>query len=90
MKIFLVYVRDEDFYQMLPPKLKGSRFREGRVQVMAFPPLGIETLAPVMRQHGHHVRMFDTCHPAMKEEHIAAAVSEEYLAGLYHGEPAPS
>jgi len=77
VKIFLVYVRDEDFYQLLPPELSDSRFAEGRVQVMAFPPIGIETLAPVMRQHGHEVRMFDTCHPQMKEEHIAQAVAEE-------------
>jgi hypothetical protein len=77
MKVFLIYVRDEDFYQLLPPELGGSRFDEGRVQVMAFPPIGIETLAPVVRQHGHEVRMFDTCHPEMKEEHIAGAVGEE-------------
>ena len=77
MKVFLVYVRDEDFYQLLPPEAAGSRFGEGRVQVMSFPPLGIEILAPVVRQHGHDVRMFDTCHPEMKEEHIAAAVIEE-------------
>jgi anaerobic magnesium-protoporphyrin IX monomethyl ester cyclase len=77
MKIFLIYVRDEDFYRMLPPKLRRSRFDDGRVQVMAFPPLGIETLAPVVRQRGHEVRMFDTCHPQMKEDHIAAAVDEE-------------
>ena len=77
MKIFLVYVRDEDFYQMLPSRLRSSRFSRDRVQVMAFPPLGIETLAPVLREHGHAVRLFDTCHPQMKEEHIAAEVGEE-------------
>jgi radical SAM superfamily enzyme YgiQ (UPF0313 family) len=77
MKIFLIYVRDEDFYQMLPPGLGGSRFDPERVQVMAFPPIGIETLAPAVREHGHEVRMFDTCHPEMKEEHIAAAVLED-------------
>ncbi|MFQ5698374.1 MAG: B12-binding domain-containing radical SAM protein [Myxococcota bacterium] len=77
MKLFLIYVRDEDFYQILPPELSDSRFAEGRIQVMAFPPIGIETLAPVVRRHGHAVRMFDTCHPQMKEEHIAEAVLEE-------------
>jgi radical SAM superfamily enzyme YgiQ (UPF0313 family) len=44
---------------------------------MAFPPLGIETLAPIVRQHGHDVRMFDTCHPDMRGEHIAQAVAED-------------
>ena len=77
MKVFLIYVRDEDFYRLLPPELGNSRISEGRVQVMAFPPIGIETLAPIVRQHGHEVRMFDTCHPLMKEEHIAEAVRDE-------------
>lgn len=77
MKVFLIYVRDEDFYTILPPSLGGSRFDPDRIQVMAFPPIGIETLAPAVRVHGHDVRMFDTCHPEMKEEHIAAAVLEE-------------
>jgi anaerobic magnesium-protoporphyrin IX monomethyl ester cyclase len=74
MKVYLIYVRDEDFYRLLPPELGDGRFEDGRVQVMGFPPLGIETLAPVLRQHGHEVRMFDTCHPRMKEEDIAEAV----------------
>ncbi len=77
MKVFLIYVRDEDFYRLLPPELVNSSSSNGRAQVMAFPPIGIETLAPVLRQHGHDVRMFDTCHPRMKEEHIAEAVGEE-------------
>ena len=77
MKVFMIYVRDEDFYRLLPTELGDSRFSPERVQVMAFPPLGIETLAPILRQHGHTVRMFDTCHPQMKAEDIAEAVSGE-------------
>ncbi len=77
MNVFMVYIRDEDYYQMLPQELGGSRPGDSRVKVMAFPPLGIETLAPVVRQHGHRVRMFDTCHPQMKAEHIARAVEKE-------------
>ena len=77
MKIFLIYIRDEDYYQYLPEELGGSKPGDKRVKVMAFPPLGIETLAPAVRQHGHDVRMFDTCHPEMKEEHIARVVREE-------------
>ena len=76
MKVFLIYVRDEDFYNILPGELNGSKLGK-TIKVMAFPPLGIQTLAPVMRQHGHEVRMFDTCHPQMKEAHIAQAVVEE-------------
>lgn len=78
MKLFLIYVRDEDFYNLLPPDLgKRKKKNDGRVQVMAFPALGIETLAPCVREHGHEVRMFDTCHPQMKERNIADAVAEE-------------
>lgn len=77
MKVFLIYIRDENFYRLLPAELSDKRFGKGRVQVMAFPPLGIETLAPILRQHGHEVRMFDTCHPQMKEGNIAQALRDE-------------
>ena len=77
MKIFLIYVNDENYYRLLPQELGGSKPDDQRVKVMGFPPLGIETLAPVLRQHGHQVRMFDTCHPRMKEPDIAQAVREE-------------
>jgi radical SAM superfamily enzyme YgiQ (UPF0313 family) len=77
MKIFLIYVNDGNYYRLLPQELGGSKPDDQRVKVMGFPPLGIETLAPVLRQHGHQVRMFDTCHPRMKEPAIAQAVREE-------------
>lgn len=77
MRVFLIYVRDENFYKLLPDELGGSRSPEGRVRVMGFPPIGIETLAPVMRQKGHEVRMFDTCHPEMKEADIVRAIDED-------------
>jgi anaerobic magnesium-protoporphyrin IX monomethyl ester cyclase len=77
MHVFLVYVRDESYFQILPEKLSGTLPDPDRVKVMAFPPLGIQTLAPVLRQHGHRVRMFDTCHPQMRTEHINRAVKED-------------
>lgn len=77
MKVFLVYVRDQNFCQLLPEELGRSRPDDGRIKMMAFPPLGIQTLAPVLRQHGHTVRLFDTCHPQMQAEHIAQATDEE-------------
>ncbi len=61
MKIFLVYVNDENFYRLLPEDLGGSKPGEARIKVMGFPPLGIETLAPALRRQGHQVRMYDTC-----------------------------
>ena len=78
MLIFLVDVRDPDFYRLLPEDMGGTKPGEARVKVMGFPPLGIETLAPVLRQHGHTVRMFDTCHPQMQAEDITeAAVADQ-------------
>src|SRR5271157_699424 len=75
--LFLIYVRDENFSRLLPRGLNRSPSVNGRVRVMAFPPLGIQTLAPVLRQRGHRVRMFDTCHPLMRAEHIAQALSAD-------------
>jgi anaerobic magnesium-protoporphyrin IX monomethyl ester cyclase len=77
MKVFLVFVRDSNFCQLLPKELVRSGIDNDRIKVMAFPPLGIQTLAPVLRQHGHLVRLFDTCHPLMQAEHIAAAAKAE-------------
>jgi len=76
MKVFLIYVRDDDYYHILPNKLT-KKAKDGKVEVMAFPPLGIQTLAPVLRQHDHEVQMFDTCHPQMKEEHISQVVLDQ-------------
>jgi radical SAM superfamily enzyme YgiQ (UPF0313 family) len=77
MKVFLIWVNDENFYRLMPEDLGGSKPGDTRIKVMGFPPLGIETLAPVLRQHGHEVRMFDTCHPQMKEPDIAQALRED-------------
>ena len=77
MQVFMVYVRDENFCQLLPEELNRSRSDDGRIKVMAFPPLGIQTLAPVLRRHGHRVRLFDTCHPQMQAEHIVQAAEED-------------
>jgi len=77
MNVFLVYVGDDDFCRELPSALKQSNSDNDRYKVMAFPPLGIQTLAPVLRQRGHQVRLFDTCHPQMKAEHIARAAAQE-------------
>lgn len=77
MKIFLIHVGDDNFCRVLPEELNPSESGNGRIKVMAFPPLGIQTLAPVLRQRGHAVRMFDTASPRMRAEHIAQAVAQE-------------
>jgi len=76
MHVYLAYVRDADYFHLLPAE-RVDDGPDGRVRVMAFPPLGIQTLAPVLRQHGHRVRMFDTCHPRMGPGDIAEAAREE-------------
>lgn len=77
MTVFLIFVQDKDYYRLLPEDLVRSCPDNGRLKIMAFPPLGIQTLAPVLRQHGHTVRMFDTCHPEMQTADIAAAAQRE-------------
>ena len=77
MHVFMAYVRDQNFYRLLPRELHRASTDPERFQVMAFPPLGIQTLAPVLRQHGHRVRLFDMCHPQMQAEHIAQAAEAE-------------
>ncbi len=78
MNLFLIHVADENFSRVLPRHLDRSPGAGGRTKIAAFPPLGIQTLAPVLRQHGHQVRLFDTCHPQMKFEHLAQAVQTEH------------
>lgn len=77
MNVFLVHVADLDFSRVLPKELDRTPTHSERVKIMAFPPLGIQTLAPILRQHGHTVRMFDTCHPAMRVEQVAQTVQTE-------------
>jgi radical SAM superfamily enzyme YgiQ (UPF0313 family) len=77
MYVFMVYVRDDNFFRLLPEKISRRMPDDGRIKVMAFPPLGIQTLAPVVRRRGHRVRMFDMCHPQMQAIHIAQAIRED-------------
>lgn len=77
MYVFLAYIGDEDYWRLLPERLNGTGNGNGRIKVLAYPPLGIQTLAPILRQRGHRVRMFDTCHPQMKARDIVRAAEEE-------------
>jgi radical SAM superfamily enzyme YgiQ (UPF0313 family) len=77
MNVFLICVRDEQFYNLLPEKLNAKMADSPNVRVMAYPPLGIQTLAPILRQHGHRVRMFDTCHPQMTTQHILKDLEQQ-------------
>jgi radical SAM superfamily enzyme YgiQ (UPF0313 family) len=77
MNVFMVFIRDHNFCRLLPKELDRSGTDNGRIKIMAFPPLGIQSLAPVVRHQGHRVRLFDTCHPQMQAEHIVQATEAE-------------
>ncbi len=66
MRVFLVHVRDPQFYA-IPGK---KRAKNGRIQIMGFPPIGIMSLAPVLRRAGHEVTMFDQANPETPNDFI--------------------
>ena len=45
MRVALIHVRDPQFYAI--PSRK--RAKNGRIQVMGFPPIGIMSLSPVLK-----------------------------------------
>src|SRR5947209_10470948 len=49
MTVFLVHVRDPQFYA-IPSK---KRAKNGRLRVMGFPPIGIMSLSSVLKRAGH-------------------------------------
>jgi anaerobic magnesium-protoporphyrin IX monomethyl ester cyclase len=79
-KVFLVHVRDPQFYA-IPGKVRG---KNGRLQVMGFPPIGIMSLSSVLKRAGHEVRLFDQANPDTPNDFIVEAVRREKpdLVGL--------
>ena len=80
MKIVLVHVRDPQFYA-IPGR---RRAKNGRIQVMGFPPIGIMTLSAVLKRAGHDVVLFDQANPETPDEVIVAEVGRRQpdLVGL--------
>jgi radical SAM superfamily enzyme YgiQ (UPF0313 family)/predicted small metal-binding protein len=78
--IFLVHVRDPQFYA-LPAK---TRAKNGRLRVMGFPPIGIMSLSAVLKEAGHECVMFDQANPETPNEVIIEAISrrQPVLVGL--------
>jgi len=66
MRVFLVHVRDPQFYAIPRKKLA----KNGRLQVMGFPPIGIMSLSSVLKRAGHEVVMFDQANPATPNDVI--------------------
>ncbi len=59
MLIFLVHIRDPQFYAVPA----AERAKNGNIRVMGFPPIGIMSLASVLKRAGHECRMFDQANP---------------------------
>src|SRR5918999_4784114 len=73
MRAFLVHVRDPQFYAIRRQK----RAPNGRLQVMGFPPIGIMSLASVLKRAGHEVTMFDQANPETPNEVIVDAMRRQ-------------
>src|SRR5882672_6454882 len=80
MLVFLIHVRDPQFYA-LPSK---TRAKNGRIRVMGFPPIGIMSLASVLKRAGHECVMFDQANPETPNEVILREIRREKpdLVGL--------
>ncbi len=71
MRVFLIHVRDPQFYA-LPAK---TRAKNGRIRVMGFPPIGVMSLSAVLKQAGHECTMFDQAHPETPNEVIVSEIA---------------
>lgn len=80
MIVFLIHVRDPQFYA-LPSK---TRARNGRIRVMGFPPIGIMSLSSVLKRAGHECVMFDQANPETPNEVIIEEIKKKQpgLVGL--------
>src|SRR4026208_488709 len=65
-RVFLVHVRDPQFYAIPGAK----RAKNGKIQIMGFPPIGIMSLSSVLKRAGHEVWMFDQANPETPNEVI--------------------
>ena len=70
MRVVLVHIRDPQFYA-IPSNLRA---KNGRIQVMGFPPIGIMSLSAVLKRAGHECFMFDQANPETPNEVILEAV----------------
>jgi radical SAM superfamily enzyme YgiQ (UPF0313 family) len=80
MRVFLVHVRDPQFYA-LPAK---TRAQNGRIRVMGFPPIGIMSLSAVIKEAGHECVMYDQANPDTPNDVIIREIIRQQpaLVGL--------
>ena len=80
MRIFLVHVRDPQFYA-LPATTRAAN---GNIRVMGFPPIGIMSLSAVLKRAGHECVMFDQANPETPNDVIVEEIKRQRpaLVGL--------
>ncbi|MDQ6735642.1 MAG: B12-binding domain-containing radical SAM protein [Nitrospirota bacterium] len=80
MRVFLIHVRDPQFYA-LPT---GTPDIHGKKRIMGFPPIGIMSLSSVLKQAGHECVMFDQANPDTPNEIIIDEIQRQQpaLVGL--------
>ena len=59
MLVFLVHVRDPQFYAVAA----AGRAKNGNLRIIGFPPHGIMSLSAVLKRAGHECVMFDQANP---------------------------
>ena len=80
LRVFLIHVRDPQFYAIPGTK----RAKNGRIQIMGFPPIGIMSLSSVLKRAGHEVTMFDQSNPETPNDVILKEIQRQRpdLVGL--------
>ncbi len=73
MRVFLIHVRDPQFYA-LPAKTRAAN---GNIRVMGFPPIGIMSLSAVLKREGHECVMFDQANPDTPNDVIIEEVRRQ-------------
>lgn len=80
MRVFLIHVRDPQFYAFPAKKLSAR----GVPQIIGFPPIGIMSLSSVVKRAGHECRLFDQANPETPDDAIVDEIRSEKpdLVGL--------
>jgi radical SAM superfamily enzyme YgiQ (UPF0313 family) len=73
MRVFLVHIRDPQFYAF-PVEERSAR---GVPQVIGFPPIGIMSLCAVLKEAGHECVMFDQANPETPNEAILEEIQRQ-------------
>jgi radical SAM superfamily enzyme YgiQ (UPF0313 family) len=73
MRIFLIHVRDPQFYA-LPA---ATRAANGNIRVMGFPPIGVMSLSAVVKRAGHECVMFDQANPETPNDVILEEIRRQ-------------